>query len=370
MNLHFDPLYIKRITPEVQGSVVVTFAVPPDLRDRFAFTPGQFLTLRAAIDGAFERRSYSICSSPARYQRAQELDVGIKRVPGGVFSNHAATHWQVGDEIDVMPPQGRFTPRVVQAGQPVQRLGLAAGSGITPLLSIISHVLETESNSGFTLVYGNQRVNTILFSEALQDLKDRYPSRLSLIHVLSRQPQEATLFNGRLDADKLAALFASGLLPAPAQLDEAFVCGPSAMLEACVAALQQAGLPPERVHAERFVADGTPPPGPLGVGLPATEVAHSSAAEAELEVVIDGKAHRFAIGPHQHVLDVALNGGLELPYSCRGGVCCTCRAKLLEGQVHMDKNFTLEPWEMAQGFVLTCQARALTPRVVLSYDER
>ena len=361
---HFHDLPIRRVTPEAASAVAVTFAVPPELREAFTFEPGQFLTLRADIDGQQQRRSYSICSSRARYEEAGELDVAIKPVEGGLFSNWAATTLRAGDQMSVMPPDGRFTPRLQGAKH---RVGFAAGSGITPLLSIIASTLAAEPDSRFTLVYANQRVGTIMFHETLQDLKDRYPARLTLIHLLSRQPQEVALFNGRLDAGKVGELL-STVLPAD-RIDEAFICGPEGMIDATQAALQAAGIEPARIHAERFFSANATP---LQRPAPRTTTAatHVPAKDFELDVVMDGKTHRFGMRDTDTVLDIALEGGLDLPYSCKGGVCCTCRAKVLEGRVEMTRNFTLEPWEMDKGFVLTCQARPLTARVVVSYDER
>lgn len=365
---HLHELFVKRVTPDAAGSAIVTLAVPPELRDTYDFRPGQFLTLRTHIDGMDIRRSYSICSSRARYARAQELEVGIKPVDGGLFSRWAASQLRAGDTLDVMPPEGRFTPRVAGARH---RVGICAGSGITPVLSIIASTLEEDPQSRFTLVYGNQRLSSIMFNEALQDLKDRYPARLTLIHLLSRQPQEVALLNGRLDEEKVRALI-ENLLPV-GSIDEAFLCGPEGMIDDAERALRAAGLPPERIHAERFFSADTVDPQSRRVASPSADTATtatSPATDVTLDVVLDGKTHHLAMGGSDRVLDIALDAGLDLPYSCKGGVCCTCRARVLEGEVRMDKNYTLEQWEIDKGFVLTCQARPLTPRVVVSYDER
>ena len=363
---HFHSLSVKRVTPDAAGSAAITFAVPEELREAFDFRPGQFLTLRAQIAGADTRRSYSICSPRQRLDQQGEIDVGIKPVEGGLFSRWALAQLAPGNTLEVMPPDGRFTPRVAGARH---RVGFAAGSGITPLLSIIASTLAAQPQSRFSLVYCNQRVGSIMLNEALADLKDRYPARLSLIPLLSRQPQEVALLHGRLDEAKASELLRT-VLPAAA-IDEAFLCGPEGMIEAVQRALLAAGVAPGRIHSERFFAAGTPSASNLiaaqAVFPPATAQKH---AAIRLDVVLDGKTHHLAMAPDARVLDVALEAGLDLPYSCRGGVCCTCRARLLEGRVEMEKNFTLEPWETAQGFVLTCQARPLTERVVLSYDER
>jgi ring-1,2-phenylacetyl-CoA epoxidase subunit PaaE len=363
MALHFHALRVKRITPDAAGSAAITFSVPPDLRSTFDFKPGQFLTLRAMIDGNEARRSYSICSSHQRLLDAMEIDVGIKPVEGGQFSTWAINQLVEGASIEVLPPDGRFTPRLSSARH---RVGFAAGSGITPILSIIATTLAEDTESRFTLVYGNQRVNTIMFHEALQDLKDRYPARLSLVHVLSRQPQEIALLNGRLDETKVAQLL-ERLLPAES-IDEAFVCGPEGMIACVEKALHACGVPMDRIRSERFFsADNSAIKRPP---LRAQEKATPSDQGHSLHVVLDGKTHHMQMSGDVHVLDAALEAGLDLPYSCRGGVCCTCRARVLEGEVTMDKNFTLEQWEIDKGFVLTCQARPVTPEVRVSYDDR
>lgn len=377
-SLQFHPLSVVRVVPETSQAVVVTLAVPADLRGRFAFRAGQFLTLRANIDSQAVRRSYSICSGTQRLARTGEIDIGIKAVAGGVFSHWATTRLCAGQTLDVMPPDGRFTPRApanASTSTPqraLHRVGFAAGSGITPILSIVESTLAEDERSRFTLVYGNRQLSSVMFHERLQDLKDRYPTRLSLIHLLSQQAQELALFNGRIDGAKVRELL-DGLLPV-ADIAEAFICGPEGMIEATEGALRAAGLPAQSIHAERFVspdaARGTAPT--RSSTQSTTPNAHSPPVQTEvtLEVVLDGKTHTLGMGAQQHVLDAALAAGLDLPYSCKGGVCCTCRARVLHGEVQMDRNYTLEQWEVDKGFVLTCQARPLTPRVVVSYDER
>ena len=366
----FHALTVRHISAEAAGAVAITLAVPQDLRAQFSFEPGQFLTLRASVDGQDLRRSYSISSPRSRFLRSGELEIGIRPVAGGLFSNWAATRLQAGDTLRVMPPDGRFT---VKRPRALHRVGFAAGSGITPILSIIASTLEEQPGAKFTLVYGNRRMDSVMFNEALQDLKDRYPDRLTLIHILSRQAQEVDLLEGRITADKVRAVMAA-LLPA-ASMDEVFICGPEAMIEATEAALLAAGVPQRQIHAERFTTS-TPP------NLSTTPLVPSPRAEQDaggamaatgavaLSLVLDGKRHELRMRRDEHVLDAALAAGFDLPYSCKGGVCCTCRAKVLEGEVTMDRNFTLEKWEMDKGFVLSCQARPLSDRVVVSYDER
>ncbi|MBW8317129.1 MAG: 2Fe-2S iron-sulfur cluster binding domain-containing protein [Thiobacillus sp.] len=362
----FHDLTVSRIHPEAAGSVAVSLHIPPELRDTFAFEPGQFLTLRTTIGGQDVRRSYSISSPRSLLTQQGELTLGIRPVEGGVFSNWAANELKAGDALRVMPPDGRFT---VHKPRALHRVGFAAGSGITPILSIMASTLEESPDSKFTLVYGNRRMASVMFNEALQDLKDKYPGRLTLIHVLSRQAQEVPLLEGRIDGDKVRAIIAA-LLPV-GSMDEVFICGPDAMIEATQQALLDAGVRPDRVHTERFTS-------PTLEALPADQrqaavLGHPAVpteGEVALTVVLDGKPHQLRMGKDEHVLDVALNAGLDLPWSCRGGVCCTCRAKVVEGAVTMDKNFTLEPWETEKGFVLSCQARPTTDRLVVSYDER
>jgi ring-1,2-phenylacetyl-CoA epoxidase subunit PaaE len=361
----FHDLPVSNITPEAAGAVAITFQVPENLRSGFNFKAGQFLTLRAIIDGNDVRRSYSISSSQNSYAQNGTLEVGIRPVQGGVFSNWAASKLKVGDVLRVMPADGRF---IVQRPRAIHRVGFAAGSGITPILSILASTLEEQTESKFTLVYGNRRMDSVMFNEALQDLKDRYPNRLTLIHVLSRQAQEVPLLEGRIDAAKVKEIVAS-LLPA-ASMDEVFICGPEAMIEATEKALLEVGVPERNIRTERFTS-------PTLEALPANArkqvvLGHApeSKGEVALTIVLDGKKHQMQISATDKILDVALATGLDLPYSCKGGVCCTCRAKVMHGSVEMEKNFTLEKWEAEQGFVLSCQAKPTSKEVVMSFDER
>ncbi|MDO8904370.1 2Fe-2S iron-sulfur cluster-binding protein [Hydrogenophaga sp.] len=362
----FHELPIARIAPEAAGAVAITLSIPPEQRTAFAFEPGQFLTVSASIGGQDVRRSYSISSPRSLLTQRGELTLGIRPVEGGVFSNWAASELKAGDTLKVMPPDGRFT---IHKPRALHRVGFAAGSGITPILSLMASTLEESPDAKFTLVYGNRRMDSVMFNEALQDLKDRYAGRLTLIHILSRQAQEVPLLEGRIDGDKVRAIIAS-LLPV-ASMDEVFICGPEAMIEATEAALLDAGVRKDRVHTERFTSP-TLEALPAGVrkavvlGHPAI----STDGEVALTVLLDGKQHAMRMNRNERVLDVALNAGLDLPWSCRGGVCCTCRAKVMEGSVQMEKNFTLEPWETEKGFVLSCQARPTSDQLVVSFDER
>ena len=361
--LSFHELRIARLRPEAGGSVAVTLAVPTALQSLFAFQPGQYLSLKAFVDGKELRRSYSICSSRSRLDLHKEIEIGIRAVEGGVFSNWAVNHLNEGDVLSVMPPLGNF---VMQQPAARHRVGFACGSGITPLLSIMSSSLEQQADSHFTLVYGNRNMASVMFNEALQDLKDRYTGRVTLVHVLSRQAQEIDLLQGRLDTAKVTALLQT-VLP-PHSLEEVFVCGPVGMMDDTCRALLQAGVAAERIHSERFASADQPERSASPAG--STQAQHDAAATVALTLILDGKQHKLRMTPKQKILDVGLAAGLDLPYSCRGGVCCTCRAKVMQGSVAMEKNFTLEDWETRQGFVLSCQSRPTSDAVTLSYDER
>ena len=360
----FQEVAVKRVSPEAAGAVAITFAIPEAERERFAFEPGQFLTLRATIDGQDVRRNYSISSPRSRLTREGELEIGIRPVEGGLFSNWAARAIKAGDTLQVMPPDGRF---VVKKKRAIHRVGFAAGSGITPILCIAASTLEEQPDSKFTLIYGNRRMSTVMFNEDLQDLKDRFRDRLTMIHVLSRQAQEVDLLQGRIDGAKVRAII-DALLPV-GSMDEVFICGPDEMITATENALVEAGVPADRIRTERFTTHLPAGAHPVGVSSTA-EAAEAATKDITMVLVLDGKEHEIAIGPDEHLLDAGLNAGLDLPFSCKAGVCCTCRAKVTEGEVVMDKNFTLEADEVAQGYVLSCQARATTKRLKISFDER
>ncbi|WP_070108160.1 1,2-phenylacetyl-CoA epoxidase subunit PaaE [Burkholderia plantarii] len=357
----FHPLRIRDVRPETADAVTVSFEVPAELREQFRFTQGQFVTLKTQIDGEETRRSYSICVGTTDYDRDGELRIGIKRVRGGRFSNFAFDTLKAGHTIDVMTPDGRFFTHL-NAEHGKHYVAFSGGSGITPVLAIARTTLELEPRSTFTLIYGNRSVDSIMFAEQLEDLKNRFMQRFVLYHVLSDELQDVELFNGVLDQPKCAA-FLNTLVPA-ASIDEAFICGPAPMMDAAEAALGAAGVARERIHVERF---GTPLP---QAGAPAVEITEATPAAA-LEIVLDGKTRKLRL-PYEGVslLDVGLRAGLALPYACKGGVCCTCRAKVVEGEVRMDKNYTLEEQEVRDGFVLTCQCHPVSERVVVSFDER
>ncbi len=361
----FHDLRVARISPEAAGSVAIAFNVPDDLLERFDFQPGQYLTLRSQINGADVRRSYSICSTHSHLRRKRELVVGIRPMEGGVFSNWAANSLKAGDTLSVMPPDGRFVSKRPRA---LHRVAFAAGSGITPILSIMASTLEDQPESKFTLVYGNRSMNSVMFNEALQDLKDRFADRLTLIHILSRQAQEVDLLQGRIDAAKVQSIIDT-LLPV-ASMDEVFVCGPEAMIEVTEKALLAAGVPAKQIHTERFTSPVLETLTPEARQAAVANLKLPAGGQVALTVVLDGKSHALHMNPDEHVLDVAMAAGLDLLLSCKGGVCATCRCKVMTGSVAMDKNFGLETWETDKGFVLSCQSRPTSEAVTISFDER
>jgi ring-1,2-phenylacetyl-CoA epoxidase subunit PaaE len=352
----FHSLRVRDVRRETADCVSIGLEVPARLAERFRFTQGQYLNVRKQLDGEEVRRSYSICAG----LDDGELRIAVKEVPGGRFSRWVNRELRPGESIDVMPPEGRFFVPLDPAGAK-HYVAFAAGSGITPVLALIKTTLAREPRSRFTLVYGNRALDSVIFNEALEDLKDRHLARLALYHVFSRDAQEVELFNGRIDRAKVA-MFLDTLIPA-AIIDEAFICGPEGMMTAVEAELLAHGVPSARIHVERFGAPAFP-------GREVSEIKHLKEAH-EVIVIADGVRYRLALEPNgPSVLDAALKAGADLPYACKAGVCCTCRAKLVEGEVRMDANYTLEESEVAQGFRLTCQAHPLTRRVVLNYDER
>lgn len=352
----FQRLAVMDVEPLTDDSVVVTFDVPVAQRAAFAFQAGQHLTVRR-WDGDTEiRRSYSICSTPAQLAGEGLLRVGIRAVPGGAFSSFAVAGLCPGDEIDVMPPLGHFTS-AFDPSRTRHYAALVAGSGITPVLSIVATALAVEPLSRCTVVYGNRAAGTVMFAEELADLKDRHRERLHVIHVLSREAQESALLSGRLDEQRIGAILDT-LLPA-GTVDEWFLCGPHGMVLDARVALSVRGVTDDVVHTELFhVADVPVPDAPRAADVPGVTV----------DIVLDGRTSRVAMAADERILDAALRQRPELPYACKGGVCSTCRAKVVEGEVSMARNFALEPDEVAAGYVLTCQALPITDKVVVDYD--
>ncbi|RVT52242.1 1,2-phenylacetyl-CoA epoxidase subunit PaaE [Rubrivivax albus] len=354
----FHDLTVRAIEPDTAEAVIVSFDVPPPLRETYAFTQGQYLTLRKTIDGEDLRRSYSICAGVDD----GELRVGVRKVAGGRFSNWINESLKPGDSIAVMAPQGRFfVPLDASARR--HHVGIAGGSGITPILSIMKTVLAREPQSRFTLLYANRKLASTMFKEELEDLKNRYMTRLVLHHVFSDEPTDADLNHGLMNRDKLAQ-FLSGPVPA-AGIAHAYICGPFQMNDEAEAALLAAGVPEDRVHIERFGV------APQAGGAVVHEARPGDAEQAKVVIIRDGLKREIDFHKDQpSILDAASAAGLEVPFSCTSGVCGTCRAKLIEGQVRMERNFALDKAEVAGGFVLTCQAHPTTERVVLSFDER
>ena len=358
MSVIFHPLRVRAVLPDTAEAVIVSFDVPEHLREVFSFTQGQYLTLRKDIDGQDLRRSYSICAGVDD----GELRVGVRKVKGGVFSNWINANLQAGDQISVMAPQGRFfVPIEPQSCR--HHLGIAGGSGVTPILSTMKTVLAREPLSGFTLIYGNRQLQSTMFKEEIEDLKNRYLTRLVLHHVFSDEHTDSPLNQGLMNRDKITE-FLNSLVPA-ASIAHAYICGPFQMNDEAEAALLAAGVPEERIHIERF---GIPQ---QQVGAVIHEALPGDAPTARIVIIRDGLKREIAFTKHQpSILDAASAAGLEVPFSCTSGVCGTCRAKLVEGEVRMERNFALDKAEVAAGFVLTCQAHPLSERVVLSFDER
>jgi ring-1,2-phenylacetyl-CoA epoxidase subunit PaaE len=354
----FHDLTVRRIEPDTAEAVIVTFDVPPALREIYAFTQGQYLTLRKTIAGEDLRRSYSICAGVDD----GELRVGVRKVHGGVFSNWINAALQPGDTVAVMAPQGRFfVPLDPQSHR--HHVGIAGGSGITPILSIMKTVLAREPHASFTLIYGNRMLKSTMFKEELEDLKNRYMARLVLHHVFSDEPTDAPLNMGLMNRDKIAE-FLGSVVPAET-IDHVYVCGPYQMNDEAEAALLAAGVAEDRIHIERFGV------APQAGGAVVHQAQPGDAESAKVVIVRDGLKREIDFQKDQpSILDAASAAGLEVPFSCTSGVCGTCRAKLLEGKVRMERNFALDKAEVAGGFVLTCQAHPLTERVVLSFDER
>jgi ring-1,2-phenylacetyl-CoA epoxidase subunit PaaE len=361
MSVIFHPLRVRAVQPDTAEAVVVSFDVPEALRPVFGFTQGQYLTLRKEIDGQDLRRSYSICAGVDD----GELRVGVRKVAGGLFSNWINEHLKPGDTINVMAPQGRFFVPLAP-GERRHHLGIAGGSGITPILSIMKTVLAREPGSRFTLIYGNRKLRSTMFKEELDDLKDKYLSRLVMHHVFSDEHTEMDIHSGVMNRQKIAEFLDA--LVAPQSIDHAYICGPFQMNDEAEAALLAAGVPEDRIHIERFgiaqQASGT-------VGAVLHQAQAGDAAKASVTIIRDGIRREIAFSREQpSILDAASAAGLEVPFSCTSGVCGTCRAKLVEGKVRMERNFALDKKEVAAGYVLTCQAHPTTERVVLSFDER
>jgi ring-1,2-phenylacetyl-CoA epoxidase subunit PaaE len=350
----FHPLTVERIEPESADAVRIALGVPEELADEYEFLPGQHLPFQVTIDGKKLRRTYSICSA----QGERPLEIGVRVQPGGAFSEFAATRLNVGDTIEAMPPSGRFHVELDENNEK-DYVGFAAGSGITPILSMMKSILATEPGSRFMLFYGNRTQSSTMFIEDLYALKNQYPERVQLNFVFSREEQEFEPMAGRLDGDKIRELykhFGAGL-----RTNDCFVCGPDTMIRDVTEALIDLGMKPEHVHAERFGAPRK--------GKKPKAAAVKAADEAEVTVIMDAHKRTFSMRlGDDNIVDAAAANGIDLPYSCKAGVCATCRCHVRKGEVTMATNYGLEPWEVEKGFVLACQSRPVSDAIVLDYD--
>lgn len=353
--VEFHPLTVAAVDPLTDDAVAVTFDVPDGLADEFTYLPGQHVTLRADIDGSDVRRSYSVCANA----NTGTLRVGVKRLEGGAFSTFATSRLTPGDTLDVMGPVGEFTidpdPQAAH-----HYAAVVAGSGITPVLSLISTTLETEPNTRWTLIFGNKGAGSIMFLDELEGLKDSYPDRLHLIHVLSREQPDLDLFAGRIDAEKLGRMF--DVLVDVGSVDHWYLCGPYEMVMTARQVICQRGVDPGNVHDELFFAGPADP-----ADRPMVDESEIQGSVA-VKVKLAGRVSDTFMDPEMTVLDAAIRVRSELPFSCKGGMCATCKAKVIVGEVRMDKNYALVEREVDEGYVLTCQSHPLTDRIEVDYD--
>ena len=358
--IHFHPLRVKKVEKETEDCVSIEFEVPENLKETFQFKQGQTLTIKKLFNGEELRRNYSICSSPFDNQ----LKVAVKKVDGGIFSEYANEKLRPGDTLEVLPPTGKFYTEL-GATQKKNYVAFAAGSGITPILSIIKTTLNTESKSRFTLVYGNRTKNSIIFKEELESLKDKFINRFRVYHILSREKTDAEINNGRIDVAKLDLLF-SKLIDLE-NCDEFFLCGPEEMIFCIKGYLAGRGVAENKVHFELFTIPGQKKSEVRGQ-KPEME---DKGPKAKVSVKLDGILFDFDLGyESESILDAALKKGADLPYACKGGVCTTCKAKLVEGEVIMDVNWGLEPDEVEAGYILTCQSHPKTQKITVDFDAK
>ncbi|MDQ6757371.1 MAG: phenylacetate-CoA oxygenase/reductase subunit PaaK [Bacteroidota bacterium] len=356
MALHFHPLKVKDIKRETPDCVSISFYIPNELQKEFQFKQGQSLTLKKVLEGEEVRRSYSICTSPLD----NELRVAVKKVQGGLFSTFANTELKPGDTLDVMPPSGNFYTELNPSNQK-KYVAFAAGSGITPIISIIKTTLLTEPNSSFTLVFGNKNHSSIIFKEELEALKDRFIERFRLYHILSRERMEAEINYGRINADKCLQLTKLINLNA---IDEFFICGPEEMIFCVRDFLQDKGIDKRKIHFELFT---TPLRKASSYKLQAAS--ERNKATSNITVKLDGRSFDFNLDyDSNNILDAALAQGADLPFACKGGVCTTCKAKLIEGKIEMEVNYGLEPDEVEAGFILSCQSHPRSEKVMVDFD--
>jgi ring-1,2-phenylacetyl-CoA epoxidase subunit PaaE len=356
----FHQLKVSDIRRETADTVSIAFEVPEQERSQFNFKAGQYLTIKAIIDGEDVRRSYSICASPLE----NELRVAVKKVEGGKFSQWANKTLSTGSVLEVMPPMGHFTPEI-SANNNNEYLLIAAGSGITPVISILKSILASEPKSTVTLIYGNKGNATIIFKEEIEALKNKYMGRLTLIHIFSKEQQDTPLLNGRIDGNKCADL--CKVLVDIESTDEVFICGPSEMTESVRTWLLAAKFDPKKIHFELFE---TPVPTAGSKEVLKAEIIQKFDGEfSDITIILDGKETHFELATTgESILDAATKHGADAPYACKGAVCCTCRAQVVEGEVQMELNYSLTEAEVANGFVLTCQAHPTTQKVVINFD--
>jgi ring-1,2-phenylacetyl-CoA epoxidase subunit PaaE len=357
MAVHFHKLQVKEVKEETPDCVSIAFTVPENLKNDFLFEQGQNITIKKEIEGEEIRRSYSICSAPFE----NELRVAVKKVEGGKFSGFANAALKAGDMLDVLPPTGKFNTQL-QTQNTKRYLAFAAGSGITPVISIIKTTLQTEPASHFTLVFGNRGRSSIIFFEELEGLKNRYLNRFNFINILSREKTDAPINSGRINPDKLTAL---NKLVDYKNTDEFFICGPEEMIFCIKDFLEQMNIDKKKIHFELFT---TPGQKQLAVGKKQLAVSEEG-PKSKITVKLDGRSFDFDLGfDSENILDAALKQGADLPFACKGGVCCTCKARLLEGEVEMEVNWGLEQEEVEQGYILTCQSHPKTAKVVVDFD--
>jgi len=356
MAVHFHPLKVKNIRRETQDCVSVAFDIPDGLSEHFQYKHGQNVTLKAMIGNEEIRRTYSICSSPFE----NELRIAIKKAANGLFSTYINEQLKEGDVLNVLPPTGKFTNEVNKENKK-RYIAFAAGSGITPILSIIKTSLQTEPESSFTLVYGNRNRSSIIFLEELQGLKNKYIERFHFINILSREKTDTSINSGRIDNEKLNEL---KRLIDYKNFDEYFICGPAEMITSIKDFLLQADIDKRKIHFELFVV-----PGEKKKTITQTFITKDESQQSNIVIKADGIAFDFNV-PFDgiNILDAALQHGADLPFACKGGVCCSCKAKLVEGEVLMDNNYALEPEEIEQGFILCCQSHPVTQKVVIDFD--
>lgn len=358
--IHFHPLKIKEIRKETDECVSLLFEVPEELKEKFEFSQGQSLTMRANIGGEEIRRTYSLCSSPLD----KEWRVAVKKVEGGIFSSFANEHLKTGDLIEVMPPVGKFYTKL-DASNEKNYLAIAAGSGITPIISIIKTTLLTEPKSTFTLLFGNRSRASIMFKEELEALKNRFMNRFNLLHILSREVTDAPIFHGRINKEKCNIIF--DRLVDVSSMDEIFICGPEEMIFTVRDILERRGIDKKHIHFELFTTPGEKSADRNKHPLQAADTGKKS----KIVIKLDGIMFDFELYQSgETILDAALKQGADLPFACKGGVCCTCKARLVKGAVEMEVNYGLEEDEVHAGFILTCQSHPKTPEVVVDFDQR